>query len=176
MGSRLADDGRASHLARGLRLPSLALSSTVGNATDLSRLPGRSVIFCYPWTGRPGLPNPPNWDNIAGAHGSTPQAAGFRDRHAEFLQRGAKVFGLSTQDTPYQSELARRLDLPFGLLSDVDFVFQRALRMPVFVTGGITYLTRLTLIVREGAIEEVLYPVDPPEASATATLARLENL
>jgi peroxiredoxin len=168
-----ADDGRVAHLARGLRLPSLALSSTVGDTIDPSRLRGRSVIFCYPWTGRPGLPNPPNWDNIAGAHGSTPQAAGFRDRHAEFRQSGVEVLGLSTQNTPYQRELATRLRLPFALLSDCDFAFLKALRLPVFETGGVTYLTRLTLIVREGAIEDVLYPVDPPEASAAATLARL---
>lgn len=176
MDSRLADDGRASHIVSGLQLPSMSLSSTGGGATDLAQLPGRSVIFCYPWTGRPGLENPPDWDNIAGAHGSTPQAAGFRDRYAEFLQRGTNVFGLSTQDTPYHGELAARLRLPFALLSDRDFVFQKALRLPTFETGGVTYLTRLTLIIEGGAILATLYPVDPPEASAAATLARLEGL
>lgn len=173
MSAALSDDGRADHLVAGLRMPSIALAATSGERVDLAMRAGRSVVFCYPWTGRPGLPNPPRWDDIPGAHGSTPQAMGFRDRHAEFQALGVAVYGLSSQETDYQRELVARLGLPFAMLSDQDFAFQRALKLPIFETGGVTYLTRLTLIIADGVLVDRLYPVDPPEASAAAALARL---
>jgi peroxiredoxin len=159
-----ADDGGARHLKRGQRVPDLALPTTAGRDVNFARLGGMLIVYCYPWTGRPGLPNPPRWDDIPGAHGSTPQAEGFRNLHAGFLQVGAQVFGLSTQDTRYQRELAERLDLPFEIASDEDFAFQRALGLPTFSTGGVTYLKRLTLAIRGGRIERVYYPIADPAA------------
>ena len=66
----------ARHLKRGRRMPDLALPTTAGRSVNFAELSGRAVVFCYPWTGRPGQPNPPSWDDIPGAHGSTPEAEG----------------------------------------------------------------------------------------------------
>src|SRR6185295_17246332 len=115
---------------------------------SLARLEGRTIVYCYPWTGRPGQPNPPDWDDIPGAHGSTPQTEGFRDLYAGFRQVGAEVFGLSTQAGDYQREMAERLRVPFTIVSDEHFVLQRALALPTFAAGGVTYLRRLTLCLR----------------------------
>ena len=117
-GAALADDGAARHLKRGKRMPDIALPTTGGREVSLARLEGRTIVYCYPWTGRPGQPNPPGWDDIPGAHGSTPQTEGFRDLHAGFKQVGAEVFGLSTQPTDYQRELVERLEVPFEIVSD----------------------------------------------------------
>ena len=57
---------------------------------NFAKLAGMAIVYCYPWTGRPGLPNPPDWDDIPGAHGSTPQAEGFRDLYAGFQQVGRR--------------------------------------------------------------------------------------
>lgn len=160
----LADDGGASHLKRGLRLPDIDLSTTSGRTVNLARIAGMAVVYVYPWTGRPGLPNPPNWDDIPGAHGSTPEAEGFRDLYAGFRQVDADVFGLSTQSTSYQQEFADRLALPFALVSDETFALQRALGLPTFTTGGVTYLKRLTIAVNNGRIARVYYPVPLPAA------------
>src|SRR2546430_8332826 len=130
----LADDGAARHLTTGLALPDIALPSSRGGAVNLSTRKGSAVVFIYPWTGRPGVANPPGWDDIPGAHGSTPQAEGFRDLHAGFSQVGAAVFGLSTQSTAYQGEMAVRLGLPFEIVSDEAFALQRALSLPTFTT------------------------------------------
>ncbi len=170
------DDRRADHLVAGLRIPSIALAATSGEIVDLSKRAGRAVVFGYPWTGRPGLPNPPRWDDIPGAHGSTPQAKGFQDRYTEFQALGVTVYGLSTQDMVYQSELVVRLGLPFAMLSDADFALQRALRLPTFQTGGVIYLKRITLIIADGVLVDRLYPVDPPEASAVETFGRMEGV
>lgn len=169
----LPDDGGARHLRRGQRMPNLDLPTTSGGRINLGRVPGLVIVYCYPWTGRPGLPNPPDWDEIPGAHGSTPEAEGFRDLHAGFRQVGASVYGLSTQPTDYQRELAERLRLPFDLVSDAQFAFQRALALPTFATGGVTYLKRLTLALKDGRIERVYYPVPLPGAHAREVCAWL---
>ena len=80
------EDGGAGHLTPGLTLPSIALPATDGGMFALAASQGRSVLIVYPWTGRPGHPNPPDWDFIPGAHGSTPELEGFRDRHDDFTR------------------------------------------------------------------------------------------
>lgn len=164
------DRGGADHLTPGTAMPGVALPATTGAAVDLRALPGLSVVFVYPWTGRPGLSNPPGWDDIPGAHGSTPEAEGFRDVHEKFTALGARIFGLSGQDTPHQSELAARLELPFAILSDAGFRLADALSLPRFEAGSETYLERLTLIVRDGRIVRVFYPVHPPPSHASEVL------
>src|SRR4029078_12800808 len=123
-------------LAAGVTLPAISLPATDGTIIALAELAGRSVVMVYPWTGRPGQPNPPNWDDIPGAHGSTPELEGFRDRHADFARLGAGLFGLSRKTTEYQREMVARLRLPFPILSDADGHFGSAMRLPSFGTGG----------------------------------------
>ena len=173
MSAELADRHGAALLVPGLALPQVALRSTAGGTIDLATLPGRAVVFIYPWSGRPGVPNPPRWDDIPGAHGSTPQAEGFRDHHKAFQSAGCEVFGLSTQSTEWQKELALRLRLPFELLSDDAFAFADDIGLPRFETGGTSYLSRLTLIIRDGRILQTLYPVTAPAAHAAEVLACL---
>lgn len=167
------DDGAAAHLKPGLLLPDVALPATSGAAIRLTEVPGRSVVFVYPWTGREGYPNPPGWDGIPGAHGSTPQAEGFAALYPQFRAMSVGVFGLSTQTPDWHCEFASRLMLPYPLLSDAGFAFARALGLPAFKAGDETYLSRLTLIIVNGAIESVIYPVHPPDTHAQDILRRL---
>jgi peroxiredoxin len=168
------DDGAADHL-RGMRLPPVPLDSTAGETVDLSTLPGRTVVYCYPMTGRPGDDLPRGWDEIPGARGCTPQSCSFRDHHAELQALGSRVFGLSTQDTEYQSEAAGRLRLPFALLSDAELAFAGALGLPTFEVEGMVLLKRLTLVIDDGRIEKVFYPVFPPDKSAEEVVGWLER-
>jgi peroxiredoxin len=169
------DDGAADHLP-GMRLPSVPLASTSGETVDLSALPGRTVVYCYPMTGSPDRSLPAGWDEIPGARGCTPQSCSFRDHHAELRSLGASVFGSSTQDTEYQREAATRLHLPFALLSDSDLAFAGALGLPTFEVDGMVLLKRLTLVIDEGWIEKVFYPVFPPDRSAEEVVEWLEDL
>lgn len=159
------DDGGCGHLP-GMRLPGVSLASTAGTHVDLARLSGRTVAYCYPATGRPGEPLPQGWDAIPGARGCTPQSCAFRDHHDSLRAHAVRVFGLSTQSTSDQHEAAARLKLPYALLSDGDLKFVRALRLPTFSVEGRTYVKRLTLVIRDGVIEHVFYPVFPPDANA----------
>ena len=147
-------------------MPDVDLPSTLDGTVNLYTRYGAAIVFVYPYSGTPGLPNPPDWDTIPGAHGSTPQAEGFSDHYAEIIAQGHEVFGLSSQTTAYQRDFAERLALPFAILSDHNFKVADALRLPRFETGGVKYLKRLTLIIRNGALERVFYPVHPPHIHA----------
>lgn len=167
------DDGATRHLA-GMPLPDLALPATDGSAVNLSRLRGRTVVYVYPRTGRPGQALPTGWDAIPGARGCTPQSCGFRDHYAELKQLGiAQLYGLSTQDTAYQREAAERLHLPFAILSDVDLKFTKALRLPTFAVDGMTLIRRMAWVIDGGRLTKVFYPVFPPDKSAVEVLSWL---
>jgi peroxiredoxin len=158
---------------RGTPLPRIFLPATIGGEICLAEDQDTNVLIVYPWTGRPGLPNPPHWDDIPGAHGSTPELEGFRDLAAEFVQLGTSLFGLSRQTTDYQREMALRLGVPFPILSDAEGRLATALALPSFITGGETYLKRLTLILRKGTIEATFYPVLEPGLHAGEVLCWL---
>lgn len=163
---RPIDDGACDHLV-GMTMPAITLPSTAGRDVDLAALPpGRTVIYCYPRTGKPGEQMPNGWDEIPGARGCTPQSCSFRDHHGELVDLGAQVFGLSTQTTAEQRELAERIHLPFELLSDAELRFARALQLPTFAAGGMILIKRLTLMIRDNRIDHVFYPVFPPNESA----------
>ena len=175
------DDGACRHLD-GMRLPQIALRSTAGRSVDISWLPGTTIVYCYPRTGRPDEESPPGWNAIPGARGCTPQSCAFRDHYQELRRAGvAHVFGLSAQSPADQREAAQRLHLPFELLSDEGLEFARALKLPTFDVAGMRLIKRLTLISRDGMIGKVFYPVFPPDRNAGdvldwLTAARLDEL
>jgi peroxiredoxin len=167
------DDGAARHLP-GMKLPDLSLPATSGPAVNLSKLNGRVVVYIYPRTGVPGVDAPLGWDDIPGARGCTPQSCGFRDHFAELKALGvAYVFGLSTQNTDYQSEAAQRLHLPFPILSDAALKFAGALNLPTFSAAGMTLLKRMALVIDDGTIAKAFYPVFPPNKNAEEVIAWL---
>jgi len=172
---RPIDDGAAKHLA-GMPLPKISLPATDGKTVDLSKLTApRTVLYFYPMTGVPGKPLPDGWDLIPGARGCTPQACAFRDQSGELAQLQTDVFGCSTQTTAYQTEMAQRLGLPFAILSDAQYRLCDALRLPTFEVGGVRLLKRLTLILRDGRIEHVFYPVFPSNENAAEVVRWLRG-
>ena len=172
---RPKDDGGARHL-KGMALPDLELPSTRNRRVNLSTVSApRIVIYAYPMTGRPDRQLPQGWDDIPGARGCTPETCGFRDHHKDLAKLHAEVFGVSTQDTAYQQEMVKRLEVPFEVLSDEHLQLTRALRLPTFTVDGMTLLKRLTLVARGGRIEHVFYPVFPPDKHAEEVIAWLKQ-
>jgi peroxiredoxin len=172
---RPKDDGGARHL-KGMALPDIELPSTGNRRVNLSTVSApRIVIYAYPMTGRPDRQLPQGWDDIPGARGCTPETCGFRDHHKDLAKLHAEVFGVSTQDTAYQQEMVKRLEVPFEVLSDEHLQLTRALKLPTFTVDGMTLLKRLTMVARGGRIEHVFYPVFPPDKHADEVIAWLKQ-
>lgn len=169
------DDGAAAHLV-GMPIPPISLLATDDTSVVLSELKGRIVVFGYPRTGEPGkIALVDDWDMIPGARGCTPQTCAFRDLFAELKAAGADhVFGLSTQSNAYQTEMASRLHLPFPVLSDADLELSIALELPTMEVAGLTMIKRLALIIDDGRISHVFYPVFPPDRNAGDVLEWLK--
>ena len=179
-------DGLAAHLL-GLPMPVLELPSTHGGVMRVDQAPPgfkRLIIYAYPLTGLPGTDSPEGWEQIPGARGCTPESCSFRDLSSDFAANGAFVVGLSTQSTHYQQEAVDRLHLPYPLLSDASLQLTQALKLPTFQVelrplhdgGGLrTLLKRLTLIVSRGMIENVFYPVFPPDRHADEVLSWVQK-
>ena len=122
-----------------------------------------------------------------------PNHAAFATTPRDLENLGARIFGVSVQATEDQQEAAERLQLPFELLSDRRLELASALRLPTFQVpadlalllglhmkpapcdeiqeeGAVTLLKRLTMVVRDGVIERVFYPVFPPDRHAEEVL------
>lgn len=169
------DDGATGHLP-GARVPVVSLVATDGISVDLASLRGRVVIYAFPRTGRPGVAPLDGWDLIPGARGCTPQSCAFRDHFADLKALGVdRLFGLSTQDRNYQREAVERLHLPFPILSDARLELAAAMRLPTFEAGGMTLFKRFTLVIDDGVVTHVFYPVFPPDRNAADVIAWLSG-
>jgi peroxiredoxin len=71
--------------------------------------------------------------------------------------------------------MVERLHLPFEVLSDAEFKLVDALHLPTFEVDGMRLIKRLTLVIRDGRIEHVFYPVFPPDSSAKQVIAWLSE-
>jgi peroxiredoxin len=159
----------------GLKLPGVSLLSTSGEWVDLSVQSGKTVLFIYPYTGAPGVADPEGWDDIPGAHGSTPQALAFSYRYQEFETLGVKVYGLSLQETAWQREFVQRTQLAFPLLSDEKAEFAKALELETFKAGQKNFLKRRSFVIEAGIITHDFYPVTKPAANADEVLQVLKS-
>ncbi len=168
------NDGACDHLV-GSRVPSLALPSTEGREVDLSAEQGLSVVYFYPMTGKPEHPPMRGWNKIPGARGCTTQCCAFRDRYPDLKRLGVKVFGVSSQALEEQKEAVKRLHLSFELLNDSNLALAGALKLPTFEYDFARLIKRITLIVENGLIRKVYYPVFPPHLNPTEVISWLEE-
>ena len=168
------DDGACDHLL-GSRLPSVSLAATSGGTINLGSLSRTIVVYFYPMIGRPDSPPLIGWNEISGARGCTPQSCGFRNLYTETMCYAAGIFGVSSQPLEEQIEAKNRLTLPFELLNDSNFQLTKALRLPTFEYNSVRLIKRLSIIVVDGVIRKVFYPVFPPDRNADEVVKWLKN-
>ncbi|MGN9846463.1 hypothetical protein ACTMTI_50985 [Nonomuraea sp. H19] len=83
-----------------MKVPHLELQSTGGATIHLNALgAGRTLIYIYPLTRRPGTDLPNDWDLIPGARGCTPEACGFPDHYQDLLELSG-IGGYQTGENP----------------------------------------------------------------------------
>jgi len=158
------------------QMPAIALPASDGRSVNLATLPGRAVVFFYPYTGRPGYADPPGWDDIPGAHGSTPQAIRYGLLAPQFAATGTAVFGVSLQQPPWQQEAAARLTLTYPLLSDSTGRLSDGLGIARFSAGATEFLRRTTLIIAKGRVLHRRDPVADAVKDADEALAICQAL
>jgi peroxiredoxin len=161
---------------KGRTLPDVDLVSTLGGTVNLSRARGYSVVFICPWTGRQGHDNPAGWDDIPGAHGSTPQILSYNKMLQQFAEIPCQVYGVSSLRPAWQKQFAENNGLSFALLSDEQEAFSRALNLDWFQAGARRFLNRRTLIARNGVVQMDRQSIGHPEDDAGQSLALLRVL
>jgi peroxiredoxin len=155
------------------RVPNITLRATDDSFVNLAE-GGLTVVYVYPRISPAQEGAIAGWDDIVGARGCTSQSCGFRDHFAELQEVGVKrLFGLSKQSTDEQKEAVQRLHLPFPLLSDNRLVFASALELPLFEVAGQTFMKRITLIINDGWVEHIFYPIHQPEQNASEVMTWL---
>ncbi|OJH41808.1 peroxiredoxin [Cystobacter ferrugineus] len=86
--------------------------------------------------------------------GCTAQACSFRDAYEDFIQAGAEVIGVSSDETSSHESFAAKHRLPFTLLSDADGSLRKSYGVPRsflgLLPGRVTYV-----IDREGIVRHV---------------------
>jgi peroxiredoxin len=164
------DDGACEHLEK-MPMPDVYLVSTEGENINFSRLRGWHVVFCYPMTGCPGVAIPEGWAQIPGAAGCTSQVCSFSQNFGELKRKGVGVYGISAQVSEMQKEASTRLGLSYPLLSDFEYSFSTALKLPLFEVGELKLIKRLTLIAQDGVIKKCFYPVFPPDKNIAEVFA-----
>lgn len=88
--------------------PDFELPATGGRTFLLSALLGQTVVlYFYPKDNTPGC---------------TTEGQQFRDLHAQFVQAGCAVYGISRDTMKSHENFRAKMSFPFDLLSDVDEV------------------------------------------------------
>lgn len=96
----------------GAKLPPLQGLTGDGSTLSLASLHGQwVVVYFYPK------------DNTSGC---TMEAGDFRDLHAQFVQRHARILGVSRDSPASHAGFAAKQALPFTLISDADETWCKA--------------------------------------------------
>ncbi len=97
----------AEELRPGDKAQDFSLASESGRQVSLSELKGKTVVlYFYPKDDTPGC---------------TKEACGFESSLAQFSKKGVTILGVSADNTASHQRFAKKYNLTFPLLSDLDF-------------------------------------------------------
>lgn len=127
-------------IAVGDKAPDFAAKTHSGEQIRLADYFGKKavVLYFYPK------------DNTAVC---TAQACSFRDSYEQFVEAGAEVIGVSSDNAESHRGFAAKQNLQFQLISDADGALRKAFGVPKtlgFLPGRVTYV-----IDREGIVRHV---------------------
>jgi len=103
-------------LSEGMPAPDVTLRDSGGNAVPLASFRGKPlVLFFYPKDNTPGC---------------TVEACAFRDSYQDFVDAGASVIGVSSDNAQSHERFTAKHSLPFPLLSDPGGSARKAFDIP----------------------------------------------
>jgi peroxiredoxin Q/BCP len=145
----------------GSSLPLFRLPDQDGKMIDSTQLIGERplVLYFYPKDDTPGC---------------TAQACSFRDAYQDFLDSGAQVVGVSSDDVATHKAFAEKHRLPFTLLSDTDGKLRQEMGVPSdllgLLPGRVTYV-----IDRHGIVRHIFKSQLNVKSHISEALAALET-
>jgi peroxiredoxin Q/BCP len=143
-------------VSEGTAAPDFELTSDAGETVRLSDLRGKPVVlYFYPKDDTPGC---------------TKQACGVRDSYQAFRERGAEVFGISTDSAASHGKFKAKYNLPFTLLADPDHELGEA--YGVTREGKDSYARSTVIVDADGNVAKILRNVKP-ELHADQVLSAL---
>lgn len=161
------DEQRALAVISGLLskpLPALEMEWMPGEWIDISALGSTPlVLYCHPGAALDAAMLGGE-EQILGADAAECRA--FAKHDLELASMSHRVVGVSSQSAPTALRLATTEALPHVVLSDDRLELAEELGLPTFEADGACLYERLTLIVRDGRVEKVFYPVPDPASHA----------
>lgn len=128
---------RSTPLGVGDPIPDVTLPDQHGTPRSLRAMLGRPlVVYFYPADNTPAC---------------TLEACTFRDEFEHFCGLNAEVIGISSDSVDSHAAFAKRFNLPFVLLADIDGVARAAFAVPKTLglfPGRVTYVVDSSGIVR----------------------------
>ncbi len=138
--------------------PDFTLTDQNGEPVTLSAYLGTWVVaYFYPADDTPGC---------------TVEACSFRDAYEDFVDAGAEVIGISSQDEASKKKFAEKHNLPFKLVADTDNAVRKSFGVPKtlgLLPGRVTYV-----IDPDGVVRKVFssqFGVKKHTGEALATIA-----
>ncbi len=142
-------------LAEGTVAPKIETVDQDGKRVTLD-FQGITVLYFYPKDDTPGC---------------TAEACSFRDDLQEFVRRGIRVYGVSTDDAESHKKFAQKYGLNFTLLADPNKKICRAYD----VLNLLGFAQRVTFIIKDGVIARV-FPKVSPNGHSHEVLQALDEL
>jgi peroxiredoxin len=108
--------------------------------------------------------------------GERARARGWRDYDAELGELGYQVVGVSVQSPEVQAQFAGDWLLGFTLLSDNGLLLAEMLGLPKRKGLAEKWVyDAFTLLIQDGRISRVFYPISPPEHEAAIMTASIKT-
>jgi peroxiredoxin len=148
------------------RLPSLELEWMPGEWLDVRSLGSRPlVLYCHPGI-ESGVSESADHGDGQALGADAAECRSFAERELELASMNHRVVGVSSQSATCQLDLATQEALPHVMLSDARLELAEEMGLPTFEVDGVRLYERATLIVRDGRVQKVFYPIPDPAAHA----------
>lgn len=152
----------------GRAFPAMVLASfrSSWSSVDLGRLASESALVLYLYPGGDGACGGEDTSRMDGV-----QHRAFRAHQRELRALRFQAIGISSQSTRSQNRSAFADRVDHKLLSDPELLLARELGLPTFTVNGARWYERLTLVVAEGSIRKVFFPVGSPARNPDQAIA-----
>ncbi len=152
-------------------LPALELEWMPGEWLDVQALGSKPlVLYCHPGAEPDALALESELRRAPGQElagdDDAAECRDFGEHSLQFASMNHRVIGVSSQGARAQLALATREALPHIVLSDDRLELAQEMGLPTYEADGACLYERLTLIVRNGRVEKVFYPVPDPATHA----------